>query len=114
MADPTSKGGSLPLVRTSLLSTPSAGTPRNAPSPAVMLTKVSISFSNPRNSKKGPHGLDFANAKSVFDCLAELAPTPPLMPEKGTLRPGLTAKRTHYGLRPLLSAWRPGIRRRFS
>ena len=89
MADPTSKGGSLPLVRTSLLSTPSAGTPRNAPSPAVMLTKVSISFSNPRNSKKGPHGLDFANAKSVFDCLAGLAPTSPLMPEKGTLRLGL-------------------------
>ena len=36
----------------------------------------------PQNQTNGPHGLDFANAKSVFNCLAGLAPTSPLMPEK--------------------------------
>ena len=33
--------------------------------PAVMLMKISISFSDPRHQTKGPHGLEITNVISV-------------------------------------------------
>ena len=53
-----SKGRSLSLVRTTLLSTLSAGAPRNAPSRLSCRTCSGISSSS---RKKKPHGLEITN-----------------------------------------------------